>query len=270
MSPAGQLPGSIAVPGVPATAAEMAIVGFIIIVGLYFGQVVWCRWRSLSFYRSYLRRSCVSSSGRGLPNTPAVVLVVAVAFCAHLRRRRAHHPTGQQPGAGAAALSDHPQREGLRVARSHGGRRRRPQASQRALKDLQQQLEAPAKSAAPPVAVTVTPLQGSPNTGDNGNARPIPVEVHTPAPTSLDQLQSIIGLVLHPLGDDRRRAAVCPLPAAAARGRARPRHPLARLARPREVDHRDGRRRRPPQPLLPRHDRHQCGLRHRHRRAAYG
>ena len=30
----------LSVPGVPATAAEMAIVGFIIIVGLYFGQVV--------------------------------------------------------------------------------------------------------------------------------------------------------------------------------------------------------------------------------------
>ncbi len=29
--------------------------------------------------------------------------------------------------------------------------------------------------------------------------RPIPVEVHTPAPTPLDQLQSIIGIILHPL-----------------------------------------------------------------------
>ena len=67
------------------------------------------------------------------------------------------------------------------------------------LKDLQQQLEAPAKSAAPPVAVTVTPLQGPLNPGANGNARPIPVEVHAPAPTALDQLQRIIGLVLHPL-----------------------------------------------------------------------
>ncbi len=40
ISPAGQLPGPLTVPGVPPTAAEMAIVGFIIIVGLYFGQVV--------------------------------------------------------------------------------------------------------------------------------------------------------------------------------------------------------------------------------------
>ncbi len=199
MNPAGQLPGSIAVPGVPATAAEMAIVGFIIIVGLYFGQVVLVP-LALAVILSFVLAPLVRLLKRaGLPNTPAVVLVVAVAFSlifgvGALITQQVSSLAQELP---RYQITLKEKVSALRDATA-GGDGVLKQASE-TLKDLQQQLEAPAKSTAPPVAVTVTPLQGQPNTGGNGNARPIPVEVHEPAPTSLDQLQSIIGLVLHPL-----------------------------------------------------------------------
>src|SRR4029078_11403132 len=199
MSPAGQWPGSIAVPRFPATAAEMAIVGFIIIIGLYFGQVVLVP-LALAVILSFVLAPLVRLLKRaGLPNTPAVVLVVAVAFALIFGVGAV---ITQQVSSLAQELPRYQitlkeKVSALRDATA-GGDGVLKQASE-TLKDLQQQLEAPAKSTAPPVAVTVTPLQGQPNTGGNGNARPIPVEVHEPAPTPLDQLQGIIGLVLHPL-----------------------------------------------------------------------
>ena len=195
--PAGQLPGSLTVPGVPATAAEMAIVGFIIIVGLYFGQVVLVP-LALAVILSFVLAPAVRVLKRwGLPNTPSVVLVVTVAFALIFGVGAL---ITQQVGSLAQELPRYQitlkEKVGALRDATAGGGGVIKQASD-ALKDLQQQLEAPAKSTAPPVAVTVSPLPLS--NGNRGNVRPIPVEVHSPAPTSLDQLQSIIGAVLHPL-----------------------------------------------------------------------
>ncbi len=76
MNPGAGPPAGLSVPGVPATAAEMAIVGFIIIVGLYFGQVVLVP-LALAVILSFVLAPAVRLLKRGgLPNTPAVVLVV--------------------------------------------------------------------------------------------------------------------------------------------------------------------------------------------------
>jgi predicted PurR-regulated permease PerM len=175
----------------------MAIVGFIIIVALYFGQVVLVP-LALAVILSFVLAPAVRVLKRwGLPNTPSVVLVVTVAFALIFG-------VGMLITQQVASLAQELPRyqitlkqkvAALRDATAGGGGAIK-QASD-ALKDLQEQLEAPAKSAAPPVAVTVSPLPLS--NGNSGNARPIPVEVHSPAPTALDQLQSIIGAVLHPL-----------------------------------------------------------------------
>lgn len=194
--PPPPLGGALRAPGVPATAAEMAIVGFIIVVALYFGQVVLVP-LALAVILSFVLAPAVRLLKRGgLPNTPAVFLVVAFAFAIIF-------------GVGAlitqqvASLAQELPRyqltlknkvESLKdVAAGSGGAIK--QASD-TLKDLQQQLETPSGRASPPVSVTVTSPRG-PLSG--GGGRPIPVEVHTPAPTALDQLQSIIGVVLAPL-----------------------------------------------------------------------
>ena len=202
VNPGAGPPAGLSVPGIPATAAEMAIVGFIIIVGLYFGQVVFVP-LALAVILSFVLAPAVRLLKRGgLPNSPAVVLVVMFAFALIF-------------GVGAlitqqvsSLAQDLPRYQitlkdkvaALRDATSGGGGTFK-QASD-ALKDLQEQLEAPTKSAAPPVSVTVTPLPGPLQNGGTANGtkgRPIAVEVHTPAPTPLDQLQSIIGIILHPL-----------------------------------------------------------------------
>jgi predicted PurR-regulated permease PerM len=202
LNPGAVPPAGLSVPGVPATAAEMAIVGFIIIVGLYFGQVVLVP-LALAVILSFVLAPAVRLLKRGgLPNSPAVVLVVMFAFALIF-------------GVGAlitqqvsSLAQDLPRYQitlkdkvaSLRDATSGGGGAFK-QASD-ALKDLQEQLEAPTKAAAPPAPVTMTPLPGPLQNGGTANGakgRPIPVEVHTPAPTPLDQLQSIIGIILHPL-----------------------------------------------------------------------
>ncbi|MFA6141054.1 MAG: AI-2E family transporter [Hyphomicrobium sp.] len=191
-------PAGLSVPGVPPTAAEMAIVGFIVIVGLYFGQVVFVP-LALAVILSFVLAPAVRLLKRtGLPNSPAVVLVVMFAFALIFGVGAL---ITQQVGSLAQDLPRYQvtlkdKVAALRDATSGGGGAFK-QASE-ALKDLQEQLEAPTKAAAPPVSVTVTPLPGPLRDG-GGKGKPIPVEVHTPAPTPLDQLQSIIGIILHPL-----------------------------------------------------------------------
>jgi predicted PurR-regulated permease PerM len=191
-------PAGLSVPGVPPTAAEMAIVGFIVIVGLYFGQVVFVP-LALAVILSFVLAPAVRLLKRaGLPNSPAVVLVVMFAFALIFGVGAL---ITQQVGSLAQDLPRYQvtlkdKVTALRDATSGGGGAFK-QASE-ALKDLQEQLEAPSKAAAPPVSVTVTPLPGPLRDG-SGKGKPIPVEVHTPAPTPLDQLQSIIGIILHPL-----------------------------------------------------------------------
>jgi predicted PurR-regulated permease PerM len=191
----------ITAPGAPPSAAEMAIVGFIIVVALYFGQVVLVP-LALAVILSFVLAPAVRLLKRGgLPNTPAVILVVVVAFAiifgvgtlitqqvASLAQEIPRYQITLKEKV--AALRD--------AAAGSGGA---IQQASDTLKDLQKQLEAPDVTAAPPVAVTVAPLRGPLGGGaiGGGNSNPIPVEVHTPAPTALDQLQSIIGIVLEPL-----------------------------------------------------------------------
>ena len=195
-------PAGLSVPGVPATAAEMAIVGFIVIVGLYFGQVVFVP-LALAVILSFVLAPAVRLLKRGgLPNTPAVVLVVMLAFALIFGVGAL---ITQQVGSLAQDLPRYQitlkdKVTALRDATSGGGGALK-QASD-ALKDLQEQLEAPTKAAQPPASITVSPLPGVLRNGgsvDGKKGQPIPVEVHTPAPTPLDQLQSIIGIILHPL-----------------------------------------------------------------------
>lgn len=190
----------ITAPGAPPSAAEMAIVGFIIVVALYFGQVVLVP-LALAVILSFVLAPLVRLLKRGgLPNAPSVILVVIVAFSVifgigalitqQVASLAQEIPRYQITLKGkVAALRD--------AAAGSGGA---IQQASETLKDLQKQLEAPDVAAAPPVAVTVTPLRGPLGGGAiGGNSNPIAVEVHTPAPTALDQLQSIIGIVLAPL-----------------------------------------------------------------------
>jgi predicted PurR-regulated permease PerM len=189
--------GAIAAPGIPATAAEMAIVGSIIVVGLYFGQVVFVP-LALAVILSFVLAPAVRLLKRaGLPDTPAVFLVVGFAFAiifgvGALITKQVTSLAQEFP---RYQLTLKNKVESLKyVAAGSGGAIK--QASD-TLKDLQQQLEAPSAGASPPVSVTVTSPRGPLSGGGGGG--PVAVEVHTPAPTALDQLQSIIGVVLTPL-----------------------------------------------------------------------
>jgi predicted PurR-regulated permease PerM len=184
-------------PGAPPTAAEMAIVGFIIVVALYFGQVVLVP-LALAVILSFVLAPAVRLLKRGgLPNAPSVILVVVVAFAVIFGVGAL---ITQQVSSLARELPRYQitlkeKVTALREATSGSGGAFQ-QASD-TLKDLQKQLEAPTVPGSPSVSVTVTPLQGP--LGPGAGRNPIPVEVHTPAPTPLDQLQSIIGIVLEPL-----------------------------------------------------------------------
>ena len=197
----------------------------------------------------------------GLPNGPSVVLVVIVAFSiifgigalitqqvASLAQELPRYQVTLKEKV--SALKD-------ATAGSGGAIKQAGET----LKALQEQLEAPPTNN--PTSVTITPL---PNLGGGSRSGPIPVEVHTPAPTPLDQLQSIIGVVLEPLAtigavllfvlflllqrEDVRDRAIRLLGA----------YDLEK------IDDRDGRRGRSVEPLLPGHDGHQCRLRHHRRR----
>lgn len=186
--------GVPAAPGAPPSAAELVIVGFIIVVALYLGQVVLVP-LALAVILSFVLAPAVRILKRGgLPNGPSVVLVVIVAFAIIF-------------GIGAlitqqvASLAQELPRYQVTLKEKVGALRDATAGSGGAIKQagetlkaLQEQLEAP-PAASTTTVTTITPL---PNLGA-GNRQPIPVEVHTPAPTPLDQLQSIIGVVLEPL-----------------------------------------------------------------------
>ena len=201
LNPAASADGLIASPGTPPTAAEMAIVGFIIVVALYFGHVVLVP-LALAVILSFVLAPAVRLLKRcGLSNAPAVIVVVVVAFALIFGVGAL---ITQQVGSLARDLPRYQMTlkdkvTALRDATSGSGGAFQ-QASD-TLKDLQKQLEAPnAAPGSPSVSVTVTQLPGPLGGGNQGAKRaPIPVEVHTPAPTPLDQLQTIIGIALEPL-----------------------------------------------------------------------
>ena len=192
--------GIIPATGAPPTAAEMAIVGFIIVLTLYFGQVVFVP-LALAVILSFVLAPAIRLLKRaGLPNAPSVILVVFVAFAIIFGVGAL---ITQQVSSLATELPRYQvtlKEKVVALREATAGSGGAFQQASDTLKDLQKQLEAPSAGAgAPPVSVTVTPLPG-PLGGSAANlGKPIPVELRTPAPTPLDQLQTIIGIVLEPL-----------------------------------------------------------------------
>ena len=187
----------VSVPEIPASAAETAVIGFIIVVALYFGQAVFVP-LALAVILSFILAPPVRVLRRwGLPRPASVVLVVVLAFAlifsvGALITQQVGDLAEEMPGY-QITLKEKVKALKL-VAAGSGGAFERASDT---LKDLQEELDKPAGPATQPAQVTVAPLNNSAIGGANG--RPIPVEVHTPAPTAFDQLQGIIGVVIAPL-----------------------------------------------------------------------
>ncbi len=173
----------------PVSPAEMAIVIGAIVLALYFGKAVLMP-LALAVILSFVLAPPVRVLRRvGLPNAPAVFLVVALAFAVIFAVGAL---ITQQVGSLAEQLPTFQvtlkeKVKALKQFASGGGAIERASDT---LKDLQQELERP-EEAQPPPAPILRP-QGR-------SQLPIPVEVREPEPTSFDQLQTIIGVILTPL-----------------------------------------------------------------------
>ena len=183
---------------VPVSVAEMAILSFLIVVTLYLGQAVLVP-LALAVILSFVLAPAVRLLRRiGLPNTPAVLLVVVFAFAiifgiGALITQQVGNLIQEIPRY-QLTLTDKV-KVLKNVAAGSGGAIGR---ASEALKDLQKELEKPdGRTVAPPVPVTVTPLGGG-SFGQPDSA-PLPVEVRTPEATAFNQFQRIIGIVLAPL-----------------------------------------------------------------------
>jgi predicted PurR-regulated permease PerM len=185
-------PAAVTGPELPASAFEMTVIAFLIVIALYVGQVVLVP-LALAVILAFVLAPAVRLLRRaGLANTPSVFLTVAVAFAiifgvGALITQQVSSLVEELPRYQLTlrdkvkALKD--------VAEGSGGAIK--QASE-TLKDLQQELEDPKPPATSVPSINVVPPRDS-------TARPIPVEVRNPAPTPLDQLQRIIGIVIEPL-----------------------------------------------------------------------
>lgn len=182
----------------PGSAAEMAILAFLVVVTLYFGQAVLVP-LALAVILSFVLAPAVRLLRRiGLPNTPAVLLVVVFAFAIifgigalitqQVGNLVQEIPRYQLTLTGKVKMLKN-------VAAGSGGAIGR---ASEALKDIQKELEKPdGRTVAPPVPVTVTPLGGG--IFGQPDSAPLPVEVRTPEATAFNQFQRIIGIVLAPL-----------------------------------------------------------------------
>ncbi len=196
VSPVNTSRPNAAVPELPVSPVEIAVVGFIIIVALYLGQAVFVP-LALAVILSFVLAPPVRVLRRlGLPNSPSVILVVMLTFALifGVGAVITQQVTGLAQELPRYQLTLKDKIKALKLAAADsGGAIERASAT---LKDLQKELEKPdeAASAAPPV--NVAPPGGR---GLNSSSGPIPVEVHEPNPTPLDQLQGIIGVVVAPL-----------------------------------------------------------------------
>ncbi|CAN1725141.1 AI-2 transport protein TqsA [Hyphomicrobium sp. 1Nfss2.1] len=179
----------------PASAFEMTVIAFLIVVVLYVAQAVLVP-LALAVILSFVLSPAVRILRRtGLPNTPSVLLVVAVAFgiifgVGTLITQQVGSLVQEMPRY-QTTLRD--KVKSLKEV-AQGGSGALKQASD-ALKDLQDELDKPAAQPTGP-GVTISPMQGEMRSGDRN---PVPVVVRTPSPTPLDQLQSIIGVIVQPL-----------------------------------------------------------------------
>lgn len=178
------------------TVVEVAVIGFVVVVALYFGQAVLVP-LALAVILSFILAPAVRVLRRiGLPKSPSVLLVVALAFglIFSIGALITEQVAGlaQEIPRYQLTLKDKI-KELKNAAAGSGGAFERASET---LRDLQKELEKPDAAAIQPAPVTVAPLG---NTAIGADSRPIPVEVHPPAPTPLDQLQGIVGIVLAPL-----------------------------------------------------------------------
>jgi len=186
---------SIARPELPASAFEMTVIAFLIVIVLYVAQAVLVP-LALAVILSFVLSPAVRILRRtGLPNTPAVLLVAATAFAiifgvGTLITQQVGSLVQEMPRY-QTTLRD--KVKSLKEV-AKGGSGALKQASD-ALKDLQDELDKPAAQPTGP-GVTISPMQGEMRSGDRS---PIPVVVRTPSPTPLDQLQGIIGVIVQPL-----------------------------------------------------------------------
>jgi len=183
---------SVAAQRFPASGVEIAILGFLMIAALYFGQVVLVP-LALAVILSFVLAPPVRLLRRlGLSNAPAVFLVVGLAFTVIFGIGAL---ITQQIGSLAAELPRYQLilKDKVKMIKSaaegSGGAIERASET---IKDLQEELEKPDRETGPGTIAM-------PSGDAISSNRPIPVEVHAPQPTSLDQLQSIIGAILAPL-----------------------------------------------------------------------
>jgi predicted PurR-regulated permease PerM len=181
----------------PASVYEMTVIGVLIVIALYIGQVVLVP-LALAVILAFVLAPPVRMLRRtGIGNTASVFVVVGIAFAiifgvGAVITQQVGDLVEELPRY-QATLRD--KVKSLKdVASGSGGAFQ--QASD-TLKQLQEELESPKAPAATPQTMTpVAPERLNPAAGER---RPVPVEVRTPAPTAIDQLQGIIGVVLAPL-----------------------------------------------------------------------
>jgi len=188
---------------VPASPGEMAITAGLIILALYYGQAVLVPF-ALAVILCFALAPAVRLLRRmGLPNAPAVIVVVVVAFGAictlgAVVTQQVSHLAQEIPRY-QLILKD--KIKTLKAAaQSSGG------ALERAgdvLESLQSEIgktepNPEIKGAAPGTTPgrALTPLSGAPAQAPD---HLVPVEVHYPEPTPLDQLQKIAGIAFAPL-----------------------------------------------------------------------
>lgn len=180
----------------PASAFEMTVIGFLIVVVLYIGQAVLVP-LALAIILAFVLAPPVRALRRlGLSNTPSVFLVVAVAFAMIFGVGAL---ITQQVGTLVQELPRYQiiLRDKVKSLKevAEGGSGAFKQASE-TLRDLQAELDEPRVAAPPSNAIALSPMRGELRPAEG---RPIPVEVRTPTPKPLEQIERIIAVVIHPL-----------------------------------------------------------------------
>ena len=183
----------LAAQGIPASPFEMTVIGFLIVITLYFGQPVLVP-LALAVILSFVLSPAVRALRRlGLSNSPSVIVVVAVAFAAIFAVGAL---ITQQLGSLVSELPRYQitLRDKVKaikdVAEGSGGALKQAGAT---LKDLQHELDAPDRSSPPANQLSINGAIPAPA------QKPVPVELRNPVTTPLDQLQSIIGVALTPI-----------------------------------------------------------------------
>lgn len=172
---------------------ELAVIGAIIVMGLYFGQAVLVPLASAVILSFILAPPVRSLRSLGVGNAAAVFLVVAFAFGVifGIGALITQQVTSLAEGIPRYQVTLKEKVKTLKEMAAGNGVIERASDT---LKDLQAELEAPEKK--PQGGIMPAP----PIVGKDANPRrPIPVEVHAPQPTPLDRMQSIIGIIIEPL-----------------------------------------------------------------------